>query len=88
MQIKVLFDSNAVDKRFSIGWGVSFLTGEGVLFDTGEKGDILFNNMKQMDVSAGDIKAVVLSHDHWDHTGGLWALIEQNPQMWKLWREI
>lgn len=81
MQIKVLADSNAVDKRFSIGWGVSFLAGEEVLFDTGEKGHVLLNNMQLMDVPAGDIKAVVLSHDHWDHTGGLWSLLEQNRKI-------
>jgi len=81
MQIKVLFDSNAVDKRFSIGWGVSFLTGEGVLFDTGEKGEILLHNMEQMNVSVRDLKIVVLSHDHWDHTGGLWSLLEQNREI-------
>ena len=52
-----------------------------MLFDTGERGDILLNNMQQMDVPVRDIKAVVLSHDHWDHTGGLWAMIEQNPQI-------
>jgi len=81
MQIKVLADSNAVDKRYSIGWGVSFLAGKEVLLDTGEKGQSLLNNMQQMDALAADIKAVVLSHDHWDHTGGLWALLEQNPQI-------
>ena len=41
MQIKVLADSYAIDKRFSIGWGLSFLSGKGVLFDTGEKGDVI-----------------------------------------------
>ncbi|MDI6793771.1 MAG: MBL fold metallo-hydrolase [bacterium] len=81
MQIKVLADSNAVDKRFSIGWGVSFLAGKKVLFDTGEKGNVLLNNMQLMDVPAGNIKAVVLSHDHWDHTGGLWSLLEQNREI-------
>ena len=28
-----------------------------------------------------DIKAVVISHDHWDHTGGLWALLKENPKL-------
>ncbi|MEW6619118.1 MAG: MBL fold metallo-hydrolase [bacterium] len=81
MKIKILADSYAVSRRFSTGWGVAFLIGEELLFDTGERGEILFHNMEQMGVSATDLKTVVISHDHWDHTGGLWALLEQNPQI-------
>ncbi|MEW6607940.1 MAG: MBL fold metallo-hydrolase [bacterium] len=82
MKIKVLADSYAINKNFSIGWGVAFLVGDELLFDTGETGDILLHNMEQMGVSsATNLKTVVISHDHWDHTGGLWALLKQNPQI-------
>ena len=37
MQIKVLFDKDAVDKNLRTGWGVSFLIDDKILFDTGEK---------------------------------------------------
>lgn len=39
MEIKVIFDKDAESKGFNIGWGVSFLVGEDLLFDTGEKGN-------------------------------------------------
>ncbi len=78
MQIKILFDSYAVNKKISIGWGVAFLVGDKVLFDTGEKGEVLLHNMEQMNVSAKNLKTVVISHDHWDHTGGLWTLLKQD----------
>ena len=48
-----------------------------ILFDTGEKADYLFNDMANMDIDVSDIEAVVISHDHWDHTGGLWELLKK-----------
>lgn len=81
MRIKVLFNSNGLNEEFSIGWGVSFLIGEDVLFDAGEKGEGLLNNMTRMGVDVGLIKNIVISHDHWDHTGGLWDILRQRQDM-------
>ena len=78
MQIKVLFDKDALDKKLRTGWGVSFLIDDKVLFDTGEKGKWLLENMKQLKVDPHKIETVVVSHDHWDHTGGLWEILQQN----------
>jgi 7,8-dihydropterin-6-yl-methyl-4-(beta-D-ribofuranosyl)aminobenzene 5'-phosphate synthase len=55
--------------------------GSTVLFDTGSAGDILLHNMDAMDVAAEQIDAIVLSHDHWDHTGGVPALLERNAEL-------
>ena len=33
--------------------------------------------MKQMNIDPANIEKVVISHDHWDHTGGLWDLLEE-----------
>lgn len=77
MRIKILFDSVALDNRFLAGWGVSYLIDNTILFDTGEKSSSLFRNMKNMDVDISDIKTVVISHNHWDHRGGLWELLKQ-----------
>jgi len=76
MEIKVIFDKDAESKGFNIGWGVSFLIGEDLLFDTGEKGNYLIENLRKMNVDIEKIKKVVISHDHWDHTGGLWDLLK------------
>jgi 7,8-dihydropterin-6-yl-methyl-4-(beta-D-ribofuranosyl)aminobenzene 5'-phosphate synthase len=81
MQIKVLFDSQTLDKSLFGGWGISFLVGKDLLFDTGERGDWLLNNMEKMNVSPKDLKAIVISHDHWDHTSGLWQLLKHNRQV-------
>jgi len=53
------------------------LTGNRILFDTGESAEYLFNNMSLMNIDVLDIEAVVISHDHWDHTGGLWEVLKR-----------
>jgi len=77
MQIKILFDKDALDKKIRVGWGVSFLVDDKILFDTGEKGEWLLENMRILKVDINKIEAVVISHDHWDHWGGLWDLLAQ-----------
>ncbi|MEO2240612.1 MAG: MBL fold metallo-hydrolase [Euryarchaeota archaeon] len=41
-----------------------------VLFDTGPSADVLRNNLEAAGLDR-EFDAVVISHEHWDHTGGL-----------------
>jgi len=43
---------------------------ESILFDTGQTGRVLANNMEVMGLES-NVPAVVLSHGHYDHSGGL-----------------
>lgn len=70
MQIKILYDNEAMP-RFVSGWGFSSLIGKDTLFDTGESSKSLLANMAAFDVAPEQIKRVVLSHEDWDHVGGL-----------------
>jgi len=79
MEIKIVFDSKGLHRQFRIGWGISYLINGQVLFDTGEKSSYLFRNMNHMGIDISDIRAVVISHDHWDHTNGLWDLLKERP---------
>lgn len=78
MEIKILFDSKKEDPRYIVGWGVSYLINRHVLFDAGENGDMLLHNMESMNVRQHEIQKIVISHEHWDHVGGLWRLLMNN----------
>jgi len=76
MQAHVLFDSKSLNAQLNTGWGVSFLVDKTVLFDTGENGKLLLSNMKRLKVDLNSIQHVVISHDHYDHTSGLWEFLK------------
>jgi 7,8-dihydropterin-6-yl-methyl-4-(beta-D-ribofuranosyl)aminobenzene 5'-phosphate synthase len=48
-----------------------------VLFDTGQSGTVLLHNLELLDVGPVTIDALAISHAHYDHTGGLTALLER-----------
>ena len=75
MYVKVLYDDKA-KRGLKSGHGFSCLVNGKILFDSGEGADALLENMKRMMVPMTDIEAIVVSHDHWDHTGGLWELLK------------
>jgi len=79
MDIRILFDNKKEDDRYLVGWGVSYLINDDLLFDAGESAEMLFHNMGLMGVRPEQIKRIVISHEHWDHVGGLWRLITGNP---------
>ena len=72
MKITIVYDNQA-DEGLKSGWGFSCLieTEEKILFDTGDSGENLIYNFRQLNIQPESIAAVVLSHNHWDHTGGL-----------------
>lgn len=84
MNFKILFDAKARDKKFVTGWGFACLVGNHVLFDTGCDGKGLLRNMNLMNVDPKQISDVVISHHHWDHSGGLRHLLKQNSAV-KVW---
>jgi 7,8-dihydropterin-6-yl-methyl-4-(beta-D-ribofuranosyl)aminobenzene 5'-phosphate synthase len=47
-----------------------------VLFDAGPAGTTLLRNAAILGIDFGAVDAVVLSHGHWDHGGGLLAAVE------------
>lgn len=79
MEAVMVYDNYTTDENIIKGWGFScFLDGH-LLFDTGEDGDKLLENLEYLKIDLKDISKIVISHDHWDHQGGLWALLEKRP---------
>lgn len=78
MKAHIIYDEVSREAHLFTGWGFSVMIGN-YLFDTGDKGHSLLENMKRLQFSVYDIESVIISHDHWDHWGGLWDLLGVRP---------
>lgn len=76
MKITILCENTVAHtnaKICSAEWGLSVyleMKKTNVLFDTGHT-DIYWNNAQRMGVNLHKTHFVILSHHHWDHSGGL-----------------
>ena len=51
------------------------------LFDTGQSGKVLLHNLTLLEESLDNVDALILSHAHNDHTGGLTTVLSQKPDL-------
>lgn len=82
MKVTIIYDNDAIEEELSKDWGFSCLVeayNKKILFDTGADGSILLDNMKKLNIEPDTIDEVFISHDHWDHTGGLSEFLRINP---------
>lgn len=79
MKITIIYNNEA-NAGLKSGWGFSCLieTEERILFDTGDSGEKLIYNMKQLGISPENVDKVVISHNHFDHTSGLKDFLRLN----------
>ena len=81
MKIKIVAEGSTKIEYWTKKWGLSFLIDNDVLFDTFCNTELLKTNFEKYDIDLNKIKHVVISHEHWDHTGGLWWILENNKNI-------
>lgn len=83
MVISVVFDGKTRYAECMVGWGFScYLHEVKLLFDTGEDPYKLRNNLHVLGIPQREIVRVFLSHCHFDHIRGIFALEDAAPQVW------
>ncbi len=84
VQLTIVFDNNRFQPGLKTAWGFACAARVGptrVLFDTGSDGTILLENMKALGIRPSSVDMVVISHNHWDHVGGLMDLLKIHPMI-------
>ncbi|MDP2922682.1 MAG: MBL fold metallo-hydrolase [Candidatus Omnitrophota bacterium] len=77
MNIKIIAVGSSKWERFIRKWGISFLIGKDVLFDTFGSPYVFLQNIKRYNIDLSKIRHIVISHDDWDHISGLWCVIDR-----------
>ena len=84
LRLRVVFNNVPHRAGLTTAWGFACWVatpGKTVLFDTGSSGDILLATMDELGLEPGQVAAVVLSHIHGDHCGGLSAFLARNADV-------
>ena len=79
LQITTLSENTAGLGNFLGEWGLSLLVeteGQNILFDTGQSISAS-HNADLLGIDLGNIDRIVLSHGHYDHTGGLRQILHR-----------
>ncbi len=84
IRLIVAFDNKLSRPDLQSGWGFACVvqTSQTLgLFDTGVQGDSLLANLNALSIPVENLRWIVISHDHYDHTGGLATVLQANPSV-------
>ncbi|MBN1785867.1 MAG: MBL fold metallo-hydrolase [Candidatus Methanofastidiosa archaeon] len=80
IKISCICDNNVKLSSHLLGeHGISFHIDDGkdmMLFDTGQSYHVLSHNARQLRIDLDEVDKIILSHGHYDHTGGLDGMLE------------
>jgi len=78
IRITILIENKAYKDSLKTEHGLSFWIEHGndkILFDTGQS-DAILHNARILDINLEQIDAIILSHGHYDHAGGLFSVLK------------
>jgi 7,8-dihydropterin-6-yl-methyl-4-(beta-D-ribofuranosyl)aminobenzene 5'-phosphate synthase len=84
MRLTIIYDNTVFKPGLDYDWGFSAYVETGdrnILFDTGTKGNMLLENMQKLNIEPSMVDDVFISHNHFDHTGGLSAFLHENDNV-------
>ncbi len=83
MKLTILFDNAGGREEGTLPlWGFSCLVEEPRrrwLFDTGSNGRWLLKHAETLGTTLEGLDAMIVSHPHWDHIGGIDTVLEESP---------
>jgi len=82
--LTILYDNNPFEESCMTEWGFSCLVeleDKTILFDTGGDPEGFAHNIEALGVDVTEIDCIVLSHEHWDHVGGIDVVLDANPDV-------
>lgn len=82
MRIVTLVENSTDRPALLAEHGLSFYIETGnkkILFDCGQT-DVFLKNARSLGISIAEVDALILSHGHYDHTGGLKYFLKENNQ--------
>lgn len=82
LYLTIVYDNYSYNPSLQTNWGFAAQVeyrDQIILFDTGGDWPTLRSNMEAMEIDPMAIQAVVISHVHGDHTGGLEGLLSVKP---------
>jgi 7,8-dihydropterin-6-yl-methyl-4-(beta-D-ribofuranosyl)aminobenzene 5'-phosphate synthase len=82
--ITIVYNNVSYDSTLTSEWGFGCVIQtekDTVLFDTGGNGKVLLDNMQKLNIDPHSIQSVVISHNHYDHQGGLKDFLSVNSKV-------
>ena len=79
-----VYDNYQSNPVLQTGHGFSCLiktNNKTLLFDTGANSETLLGNMEKLNIDINKIDTVILSHEHYDHIGGMSGFLEKNNKV-------
>ena len=82
--VTVICDNYTTGEDMEACWGFSCLIrhgGKTILFDTSCDGMVLSKNIARLGFDPAEIDLLMISHQHWDHTGGIYFILDANRNL-------